>query len=140
MSNCPHCNAELKFDSCVYANVETYGHQTLASTACCGHAVWVSRKVSFGISPYFGDRTEDDWGSEIKPIKKQIQAEINESLAFSVLDKFLENKNVEALDIIRGITNPLTAAWVVQDVLESLSKPSTTQCKNWLINALYNGK
>lgn len=68
------------------------------------------------------------------------QAVINEELAFSVLDKCIDNKLNEALDIIRSITNPLTAGWVVQDVLDSLSKPSTMQTKNWLLNALYNGK
>lgn len=68
------------------------------------------------------------------------QAVINEELASAVLDMCIDNKLNEALAIIRAIQNPLTAGWVVQDVLESLSKPSTTQTKNWLLNALYNGK
>lgn len=70
---------------------------------------------------------------------KKSQAQINEDLAFEVLDKCIDNKLSEALDIIRSINNPLTAGWVVQDVLESLNKPSTKQTKNWLLNALYNG-
>ena len=72
--------------------------------------------------------------------KTKTQAQINEDLSFEVLDKCIDNKLHEALDIIRGISNPLTAGWVVQDVLDSLSKPSTSQTKNWLLNALYNGK
>lgn len=140
MSKCPHCNEFLKIPECVYINVETYGRSALVSTECCGHGVMVSRKVSFGINAYCGERTEDDWGEDIKSTKPKCQAVINEELAGLVMDKFIENKNVDALNIIRNIKNPLTAAWVVQDVLESLSKPSTTQCKNWLINALYNGK
>lgn len=140
MSKCPHCNEEFKIADCVFANVETYGGSSLASTECCGHGVVVTRKIHFGIHPYSGERTEDDWGAEIKPVKRKSQAEVNEELAFAVLDKFIDNKNTDALDIIRSISNPLTAAWVVQDVLESLDKPSTKQTKNWLLNALYNGK
>lgn len=68
------------------------------------------------------------------------QAVINEELASAVLDMCIDNKLNEALAIIRAIQNPLTAGWVVQDVLESLSNPSTNQTKNWLLNALYNGK
>lgn len=141
MSKCIHCHETLNIDEAVFRNVETYGRPALVSTKCCKNGIVISRNVSFSVSRYCGERTEDDWGSEIKPLtRRKTQADINEELAFAVLDKFIDNKNVEALDIIRGISNPLTAAWVVQDVLESLDKPSTTQTKNWLINALYNGK
>lgn len=137
MSKCPQCSNELKLAPCVFTNVEAYGNTSVASTECCGHAVTVSRKVQFNISPYNGSRTEDDWGNAIK--KAIPQSEINDALALTAFTHFQSGDLNKGLDIIRGITNPLTAAWLVQDVMEQMGS-SMSQTKNWLINALYNGK
>ncbi|WPJ50223.1 hypothetical protein RCIP0023_00181 [Klebsiella phage RCIP0023] len=140
MSNCPHCNTELKIDYCVYMNVETYGKSALATSKCCGRAVVVSRVVNFGISAYNGERTEDDWGNCILQTTPVSQSCINDELAINVTELLKADRLYEALEIIRGIKNPLTAGWLVQEVLNELNVPSRTQTKNWLINALYNGK
>ena len=140
MSNCPHCNKELKIDSCVYNNVETYGKSALAISKCCGRAVMVSRVVNFGISAYNGERTEDDWGNSILPKSNVPQSNINDELAINVVELLKSDRLYEALEVIRSIKNPLTAGWIVQEVLNELNVPRRTQTKNWLINALYNGK
>lgn len=94
-------------------------------------------ETGYQIFKYHDEVNEEQYN---KLLNRKCQAEINEELSCSVLDLLKENKRGEALDIIRGIKNPLTAGWVVQEVLGELNLPSRTQTKNWLINALYNGK
>lgn len=140
MSKCPHCQSELRIADCVYGNVETYGKSALASTECCSRGVWVSRRITFNIAPYSGDRTQDDWGDNIIQEPKDIPVgQINEAMALTAFTHFQCNELTKGLDVIRGINDPLSAAWVVQDVLGRMGS-SMTQTKNWLINALYNGK
>ena len=69
---CPNCNKEIAIEPYVYINVENYGTTQIAVSKCCGTPYRISRKISFNLSLYTGDKTVDDWGTPIinKPIKK----------------------------------------------------------------------
>lgn len=137
MSKCPHCNQELRIDECVRSNVETYGLPSLTVVSCCGHAIRVSRVVTFSVAPYDGDRTEDDWGNPIKT-GKVLQSTINDELGEKGL-AFIENgEYMKAYGLIRKQTNPLTAAWLATFLCANVSE-SQKQFKTWLANASYNG-
>lgn len=137
MSKCPHCNQEMHLEEHVRRNVETYGKPVLVALSCCGRAVTVGRIVSFSISAYNGERTEDDWGDEIKT-GKVLQSAINDALGEKGL-AFIENgEYMKAYGLIRQQTNPLTAAWLATFLCENVSE-GQKQFKNWLANASYNG-
>lgn len=71
---CPHCNKTIKIADRVYLNLEYYKQRSVATTECCGGLVWVVPKFSVSITPYSGDRTEDDWAVPGKPLRASIDA------------------------------------------------------------------
>ena len=72
MSKCPHCSNDLQVDEVVFANVSRYQQTQFAATRCCGKGVYVGAVTSFRISPYFGDKTVDNWGNDVKPTDKSL--------------------------------------------------------------------
>ncbi|WOL23003.1 hypothetical protein [Escherichia phage vB_EcoM_JNE01] len=136
---CPICEKQLNVGSIPFLWMDRYGDKCVARTECCGHAVTMRKVSTYTADPYVGERSEDDWGTEFTPLKSKIQAQVNDELYDSVLMHLKNNELREALDVIRSIKNPLTAAWVTHQVLEYLDTPSQKQTRNWLINALYSG-
>ena len=59
---CTNCGKEIKIAECVYNNAAAYGNLVLGKSECCGVGYLVKRKISFSVTPYTGDKTEDDWG------------------------------------------------------------------------------
>lgn len=136
---CPICEKQLNVGSVPFLWMDRYGDKCVASTECCGHAVTMRKLSTYTAEPYVGERIEDDWGSEFVPLKPKIQVQVNDELHEAVLNHLKNNELKEALDVVRSIKNPLTAGWVIHQVLEDLDTPSKKQTQNWLINALYNG-
>ena len=64
---CPYCGKETEILGRVFMNLETYnvGRSVLANTSCCNRGVYVCHHTSFTISPYDGDKKEDEWGVAI---------------------------------------------------------------------------
>ena len=63
---CPNCKRSIDLPNNAYLNVETYHpHFALVKSNCCGMGFLLKRELSFKITPYTGDKTEDDWGQTI---------------------------------------------------------------------------
>jgi hypothetical protein len=125
----------------VYEEVDKFkGTPRITKTLCCGRGVFISWCEMFNIKPLHETKPKDDWGLEIMSTDKKPRCVLQEELVDKALDLFSDNRLNEALDVLRDISNPLTAGWVVHAVLEGLDRPGTSQQRNWLINALYNGK
>ena len=65
---CPNCNKELEIRSGAYRNLEAYhqgGGVVLVSSVCCNSGFLLKSKITFSITEYTGDKTEDDWGNII---------------------------------------------------------------------------
>lgn len=70
---CPHCNNELKVDTVVYMNADIYQRTNIIVTKCCGNPVYITPIRKYEVTKYKGDRTEDDWGNDIKQNKTVTQ-------------------------------------------------------------------
>jgi C4-type Zn-finger protein len=66
MTECPHCQQELKVASIVQRNMEAYGKPVLYTTNCCEKGVRLNPVFSYTVEPYTGDRKEDDWGEKFR--------------------------------------------------------------------------
>jgi hypothetical protein len=62
---CPCCGKSAKVPDNTVRNVETYDKSALSVMECCGQMAYVSSVRSFTLSPYSGDRNEDDWGRKV---------------------------------------------------------------------------
>lgn len=63
---CPHCKKELKVNPVVFMNADIYSRTNLIVTQCCGKPVTLTPVRTYSVSQYKGERTEDDWGNDIK--------------------------------------------------------------------------
>ena len=72
MVQCPNCNKTVKMLPRVYINAETYNlnRPLLGHSECCGIGFNVKAVVHYEITPYEGEKTEDDWGVPITTYKK----------------------------------------------------------------------
>lgn len=91
MAQCPHCKGTLNVGQTPFLWLERYGNNCVATTECCGHAVKIRTRVSHEITAYTGDRTEDDWGAEIKPLEKDNTDELVQNVLDSVEAKMYFN-------------------------------------------------
>lgn len=70
MSTCPYCNTKFSLPFRVTENVSTYSGSAIVATPCCQRAVKVAVQRCFVVTQYDTDRTEDDWGDEIKQVQE----------------------------------------------------------------------
>lgn len=64
---CPNCKKDIVIPTKAYLNLETYnvGGSVLVATNCCNFGVNIKKKISYEITPYIGNKIEDDWGNKI---------------------------------------------------------------------------
>jgi len=64
---CPNCGKETSIEPRVYINLESYnvGGVSLAKSNCCGIGYLVRMQVIYELTPYEGNKTEDEWGQNI---------------------------------------------------------------------------
>ena len=67
---CPNCKKPISIPNRVYRNLETYSPAGMALSVsdCCGIGFVVKSTISFKITLYTGEKTEDDWGEKIKKV------------------------------------------------------------------------
>jgi hypothetical protein len=63
---CPHCKNDLLVDDAALSNADRHSCTVLVKAQCCGKGVHVIPKRAFDAQAYYGNRTEDDWGNDIK--------------------------------------------------------------------------
>jgi hypothetical protein len=63
---CPHCNSQINIPRPALYNADAYHQTVLTVTTCCGKGVHLTPIRDFKVSPYTGDKKEDDWGNVIK--------------------------------------------------------------------------
>lgn len=70
---CPRCKKDIHFKERVYLNLETYkvGGSVLAVSNCCNAPFIVKMNVSYKVTPYTGNETEDEWGIKMKPFESE---------------------------------------------------------------------
>lgn len=94
---CPRCGKDIAIPEPALNNIETYGGSALVSSSCCKVGVYVSRIVSYSYQINKGQETEDEFGNEIIPLKKQ---EIDEKEK-----RFLQEINERFLNRATMVTN-----------------------------------
>jgi hypothetical protein len=73
---CTQCGKDLVLPSKAYLNLETYkvGGAVMVASECCNTGYIIKMEVSYKVTPYTGDATEDDWGVDLsKPKTKKIK-------------------------------------------------------------------
>lgn len=63
---CPHCGETCLVPPYAEHNVETYRKAVNVVTECCGKLVRLSARTTFSVEAGSPDKTEDDWGTEVK--------------------------------------------------------------------------
>lgn len=67
---CPWCGEEnFNVKGNAFLNADVYANVNLVVTVCCGNPVTITPRRSYAVTQYKGDRTEDDWGNNIKQPK-----------------------------------------------------------------------
>ena len=64
---CKNCSKELIIPSKIYLNLERYniGGKMMIASECCGIGYEVKMEINFINTLYKGDKTSDDWGTEL---------------------------------------------------------------------------
>ena len=64
---CINCKKELVISDIPYLNLESYnvGGSCLTSSQCCNTGYILKMNITYKLTPYTGDETEDDWGNKI---------------------------------------------------------------------------
>jgi hypothetical protein len=63
---CPSCNKEVSIPENTQRNVDSYHNTVLSITNCCGKGVYVSPRSGYTVTPYVGEKPEDNWGRKFK--------------------------------------------------------------------------
>lgn len=66
INECFFCGKPVEIPDHAIINATTYLKVVITVTECCGHAICIRPVVKFDITPYTGNKTEDDWGNRIK--------------------------------------------------------------------------
>jgi hypothetical protein len=69
---CENCGKDLIIPSRAYLNLESYnvGGSIMTASDCCGAGYVVKMKVSYQVTKYTGDKTEDEWGTKLTTKEK----------------------------------------------------------------------
>ncbi len=70
---CKLCKKNVIIPQRSYLYLDTYnvGGSCVVASECCGAGYEIEMKVSYKTMPYKGNKTIDDWGDKMKPIKNK---------------------------------------------------------------------
>lgn len=65
---CKKCGKRLVLPSRAYLNLESYnvGGSVMVASECCNTGYIIKMNVSYAVTEYTGEATEDDWGVELR--------------------------------------------------------------------------